>query len=166
MYTSKITWSFLWIVLFALPAYAGFGPQSTPEPPLALSDIADEQLTSLDADAVAIQLGRDLSRAECRQLRRARRIQQRHPDLSPRQALDAVRPMNGMAIAGFVLSLAGFVFFDLLLIGAVLGTVFSIIALSQIKRSDKAPRGRGLAIAGLVLGILGLCSLVLILGAG
>ncbi|MGB4772045.1 MAG: DUF4190 domain-containing protein [Chitinophagaceae bacterium] len=48
---------------------------------------------------------------------------------------------NGMAIAGFVLSL----------IFAPLGIVFSAIALGQIKRTGE--RGYGFAIAGLVIGI-------------
>jgi hypothetical protein len=48
---------------------------------------------------------------------------------------------NGMAIAGFVLSL----------IFAPLGIVFSAIALGQIKKTGQ--RGYGFAIAGLVIGI-------------
>jgi Domain of unknown function (DUF4190) len=49
--------------------------------------------------------------------------------------------MNGMAIAGFVLSL----------IFAPLGIIFSAIALGQIKQNGQ--RGYGFAIAGLVIGI-------------
>lgn len=49
--------------------------------------------------------------------------------------------MNGMAIAGFVLSL----------IFAPLGIVFSAIALGQIKKTGQ--KGYGFAIAGLVIGI-------------
>lgn len=48
---------------------------------------------------------------------------------------------NGMAIAGFVLSL----------IFAPLGIIFSAIALGQIKKTGQ--RGHGFAIAGLVIGI-------------
>jgi len=48
---------------------------------------------------------------------------------------------NGMAIAGFVLSL----------LFAPLGIIFSAIALGQIKETGQ--RGYGFAIAGLVIGI-------------
>jgi hypothetical protein len=58
---------------------------------------------------------------------------------------------NGWAIAGFVTS-----FF----IGP-LGLIFSIIALGQIKRNGG--RGYGLAIAGLVLGIIGTLGLIFLL---
>ena len=40
--------------------------------------------------------------------------------------------------------------------GSVLGVVFGHVALRQIRAGGGAQRGRGLAIAGLVLGYLGL----------
>jgi len=55
-----------------------------------------------------------------------------------------VQPTNGMAIAGFVLS---FVF-------ALLGLIFSAIALKQIKETGEG--GHGLALAGLVISIVAL----------
>lgn len=138
----------------------------SPEGPAGLVDIPAEQLTSLNRADVEAQLGRALQPRERRQLRRARRLQKRHPEWSPRQSLDAVKPMNGLAVAGFVLSLVGFVIFELLIVGAVLGVIFSAIAMSQLKKNDNAQRGRGLAIAGLVLSIVGLLALVAIIGAG
>lgn len=51
-----------------------------------------------------------------------------------------------MAIAALVSSLVGLLCFGL---GPVLGLVFGIIALSQIKQSGE--RGRGMAIAGIVI---------------
>ena len=50
-----------------------------------------------------------------------------------------------MAIAGFVLGLLGFVG-----ISAILGIVFGAVALGRIRRTYQ--QGRGLAIAGIVLG--------------
>jgi hypothetical protein len=52
---------------------------------------------------------------------------------------------NGMAIAGFVLGLLG-----LFVISAILGIVFGSVALSRIRRTYQ--QGKGLAIAGIVLG--------------
>ena len=62
---------------------------------------------------------------------------------------------SGMAIAGFVLSLIGAfpgLWFWVLQIPGYLGTIFSIVGLKQTKATGK--RGRGLAIAGLVIGII------------
>ena len=61
---------------------------------------------------------------------------------------------NGFAIAGFVLS-----FFV-----AILGIIFSAIALKQI--SDRGEGGKGLAIAGLVLSIVWICVALVLLLAG
>ena len=58
---------------------------------------------------------------------------------------------NGFAIASIVCAVAWFMWF-----GSVLGVVFGHVALRQIRAGGGAQRGRGLAIAGLVLGYLGL----------
>lgn len=52
---------------------------------------------------------------------------------------------SGMAIAGFVLS-----FFC-----ALLGLIFSCIGLSEVKKSGGTVTGEGLAIAGIIISILG-----------
>jgi FtsH-binding integral membrane protein len=52
---------------------------------------------------------------------------------------------NGMSVAGFVLSL--------LFCTAPLGLIFSAIGMNQTKK-DPSQGGRGLAIAGLVIGII------------
>jgi hypothetical protein len=52
---------------------------------------------------------------------------------------------SGMAIAAFVLGLLGFA-----LVSGILGIVLGSVALSQIRRTGQ--RGKGLAIAGIVLG--------------
>jgi len=61
---------------------------------------------------------------------------------------------NGMAIASLVSSLLGLtgVFCGITALGAPLGVVFGHVALSQIKR--QGGEGRGLAIAGLVIGYI------------
>jgi hypothetical protein len=67
--------------------------------------------------------------------------------------------MSGMAIAGFVLSLVGLFpgfWFWWLQIPGYLGTIFSIIGLKATKVARK--RGRGFAIAGLVIGLVGVAA--------
>jgi hypothetical protein len=63
---------------------------------------------------------------------------------------------NGMAIASLVLGIIW-----LYWIGSVLAVIFGHIALSQLNKSDGRQGGRGLAIAGLVLGYLGVAIFVL-----
>lgn len=63
-------------------------------------------------------------------------------------------PTSGMAIASLVCSLLG--------IGLV-GVILGHIALSQIKASNGYTQGKGLAIAGLVIGYLQIAAFVLII---
>src|SRR5215469_9870554 len=66
---------------------------------------------------------------------------------------------DGMAIAGFVLGLLGIVG-----ISAILGIVFGSVALGRIRRTGQS--GRGLAIAGIVLGSCWLAFFVLLIVIG
>jgi hypothetical protein len=65
---------------------------------------------------------------------------------------------NGLAIAGFVLSILW-----LFGLGSLLAVIFGIVALVAISRANGAQRGRGWAIAGLVIGAVGLV-LTVVLG--
>lgn len=59
---------------------------------------------------------------------------------------------NGMALAGFICSLAG-----LFIFGFVLGTlaiIFSAIGLGKINKDASMWKGKGMAIAGLIIGIV------------
>jgi Domain of unknown function (DUF4190) len=62
---------------------------------------------------------------------------------------------SGLAIASMVLGIV-WIFW----LGSILAVIFGHVALSQIKRSMGALTGRGMAIAGLVLGYLGIVTLV------
>src|SRR5437879_6309887 len=62
-------------------------------------------------------------------------------------------PTNGLAIASLVLGIL-WIFW----LGSILAVVFGHVALGQIRRSKQS--GRGLAIAGLTLGWLGLGLLI------
>lgn len=68
----------------------------------------------------------------------------------------AAPPTNGLAVASLV---AGIVWF--MWLGSALAVVFGHIALNQIKESGDTQGGKGLAIAGLSLGYLGIGTLLL-----
>jgi Domain of unknown function (DUF4190) len=65
---------------------------------------------------------------------------------------------SGLAVASLVLGIVW-----VLWIGSLLAVIFGHVALSQIKRSYGALTGRGMAIAGLVLGYLGIATLALVI---
>jgi len=59
--------------------------------------------------------------------------------------------MNGFAIASLILALVWFWW-----VGSVLAVIFGHLALNQIGGSGGRQRGKGLAVAGLVVGYLSL----------
>ncbi|HEV3265744.1 MAG TPA: DUF4190 domain-containing protein [Acidimicrobiales bacterium] len=59
---------------------------------------------------------------------------------------------NGLAIAAMVCSF----FFWIYGLGAILGIVFGFIARSQIKKSNGTQRGEGMALAGIIIGFIGI----------
>jgi len=63
---------------------------------------------------------------------------------------------NGLAIAGFILSF----------LISLVGLILSIIALNQINKSGGMQKGKGLALAGIIISALSIiASLFLILGS-
>ena len=82
------------------------------------------------------------------------------PPLAPAAASGPVVPekTSGLAIASLIFGLL-FLFFPL----SIVAIVFGHISLSQIKKSAGRLGGKGLAIAGLVLGYLGIAMIPLIL---
>jgi uncharacterized membrane protein len=76
------------------------------------------------------------------------------------------RKSNTLAVTSFVLGAAQLLGWILILPGlvaAILAIVFGFVSINQIKRSGE--RGRGLAITGTVLGILGIVvALVVVIG--
>lgn len=63
--------------------------------------------------------------------------------------------LSGLAVASLVLGIT-WIFW----LGSILALIFGYMALSQIKKSQDRDRGRGLAIAGIVLGWIGIVTLV------
>jgi hypothetical protein len=72
-----------------------------------------------------------------------------------------VQNMNGLAVASLVCSLL-WVFG----LGAALAILFGFIARSQIKLSGGAQRGKGLALAGIIIGLAGLLTVALFVTVG
>jgi hypothetical protein len=83
----------------------------------------------------------------------------------PAQVIYVQQPQktNGMAIASLVLGLLGWLY----LIPAILALVFGLTAKKQIDASGGAQGGRGMAVAGVVLGwvFLGLFALIFLFAA-
>jgi Domain of unknown function (DUF1707)/Domain of unknown function (DUF4190) len=68
---------------------------------------------------------------------------------------------NGLAVASVV---AGFLWLGWF--GSILAVIFGHVALGQIKRSGGRESGTGLAVGGLVLGYMGVASLLAFLAVG
>ncbi len=64
---------------------------------------------------------------------------------------------SGLAVASMVLGILWIYW-----IGSILAIIFGHIAISQAKK-DESVRGKGMAIAGLVLGYVGLATLILVI---
>ena len=64
-----------------------------------------------------------------------------------------VSKTNGLAVAGFVVSLASLLI-NFWGITSVVGIILSAVALSQIKKTNES--GKGFALAGLIIGIIGI----------
>lgn len=85
-----------------------------------------------------------------------------YPQQPPLYAAPVAVKTNGLAIASMVLGILW-----LWWIGSVLALVFGMIAKSQIDNSGGLQQGRGMAIAGIVLGWVGIgVLLVFVVGCG
>ena len=71
----------------------------------------------------------------------------------PPQPVVVSVPTNGYAVASLVLGIAGLGF---LFVGPILALVFGYMGRNEIDRSGGVQGGRGLAVAGIVLGWVGI----------
>jgi hypothetical protein len=62
---------------------------------------------------------------------------------------------NGLAIASLICSLVGL----LCCIGSIAGLITGFIALDQLKNPQNQETGRGLALAGIIIGVLGIIAM-------
>jgi len=72
-----------------------------------------------------------------------------------------VSTTNGLSVAALVLGLAGLATFWLFAVPPVLALIFGILGLGQIRRSGGREQGDGMAIAGIVLGSIGIVFFVI-----
>ena len=70
------------------------------------------------------------------------------------------RQRSGHAIASLVVGIIGFCTFGLFLIGSVVGTILGVVALNRANKSPATHGGKGLAIAGIILNVFALVSVV------
>lgn len=80
------------------------------------------------------------------------------PERSPAPAEWRPQTTNGFAVASLVLGIVWFWG-----IGSILALVFGYVAKSQIDQSRGAEGGRGMAIAGIVLGWVGVAGVLLVI---
>ena len=83
------------------------------------------------------------------------------PPPSPAPVYVQPQGTNGFAVASLVLGIL-WIFW----VGSVLALVFGFIALNQIRSGGDRQGGKGLAIAGIVLGCVGVAMLLLTLAFG
>jgi hypothetical protein len=80
------------------------------------------------------------------------------PPYAPYPPAPVYQSTNGLAVASLI---AGFLWIGWF--GSILAVIFGHVALGQINRSGGREGGSGLAIAGLVLGYMGVATLLLVL---
>lgn len=105
-------------------------------------------------------IGRKLTFKEKIALKLVKKKLKKHKELDPKVAFEQTKT-DAMAVAGFVTGLVSLFIFGIIL--GILAIVFSSIALKRIKREPEALTGRGLAVAGLVLGIIGLVGALIVI---
>jgi len=77
---------------------------------------------------------------------------------TPYQAAPAMPKVDGLAVASLVLGITWCYW-----IGSILAVIFAAVALKRINESGGWRTGKGMAIAGLVLGLVGVATLVMVI---
>ena len=78
-----------------------------------------------------------------------------NPPPPPDYTTSAPQQTNGLSVASLALSLVGLIpWFWFLQVPGLLGVIFGVTGRSQIAQSNGTQRGKGLAIAGLVIGAI------------
>ena len=77
------------------------------------------------------------------------------------------RRTNGLAVASLVLGIVGLLLFGIFMIPNILAVIFGFVAISQINRAPAGTMGgKGMAIAGIVTGFVGIAFFILVVAFG
>lgn len=117
-------------------------------------DLPVEDILQKDTKALEIQAGRKLSIKEKTALFFTKRKMKKAANTNEKVEFEEEKT-HGLAIASLVCGIVGFVLMGFVVLG-VLAIIFGAISLKKIRRSGGFLTGRGMAIAGLVLGIVAL----------
>jgi Domain of unknown function (DUF4190) len=91
---------------------------------------------------------------------------QQYPPQGYQQSYPIVHRTNGMSVASLVLGIVGVVLFGLFMIPNILAVIFGFVGISQINGAQGTQGGRGLAIAWIVLGFVGIAFFLLVVAFG
>jgi hypothetical protein len=117
-------------------------------PDYSVFELSRETLIQKDKAALELEICRKLTFKEKIALKSVKRKLKNNPELDGLRAHSQVETEN-LAKAGFTFGLLGLVFFPL----SIAAIIFSSRALRRMKRSPEKEKGKGLAVAGLILGI-------------
>ncbi len=121
-----------------------------------------QQFIPLDKAQLESQLGRKLKFKERIALSILKsKIKKSEKNAQNANPEDNYAVTDGFAIAGFVLGILSILVLGLLF--GILAIIFSAISLNRIRKFDGLYKGKGLATAGLIMGIIGLALAVLII---
>ena len=150
----------LFCLLFAqIPAHAA---PTTGRAAVEASATATTLIT--DAATLEAELGRKLKWRE-RMALKALNKRLKKAERKAAQTDVVMRPVtSSAAIVGMISGIVS-IFFAGILLGAV-GVIFSLIALSNIRKSGGTLKGNGLAITGLICGLVGIVGAFLIISMG
>jgi len=159
-----LTKTLLLLVFFLVnqtPSQAIVGTSKTLSSSSSVFDLPAADIIDLDKKQLAEKMNRSLTWKEKMAVSWVKRKAKKAKKGSKRERVEHAKT-DGMAIAGFVTGILG-ICFGFSLLFAILGVVFSAISLKRIRRNPDLG-GKGLATAGLVLGIVGVAIFLGVLG--
>ena len=127
-------------------------------PDYSVFELSRETLIQKDKAALELEIGRKLTFKEKCALKSVKRKLKKNPEMDGLNALEQVE-IERLAKAGFIAGLAGLVFFPV----SIAAIIISAKALRRMKKSPEKEKGKGLAIAGLILGILPFALLIILI---
>lgn len=129
--------------------------------PLHMQAVSGPTVVAVKQQETDISQSETLTKREHRQLSRIAKRQAKKNVFEILSSPSDPNAFNGFAIAGFVCAVVGLIVAGIIL--GALGIIFSAIALKRIREGRGGSRGRGLAIAGLVIGIVAVVGAIFII---